>query len=318
LTIFPTRESFTNAVLEAFRLTPATPLRWVCSRENHRDGNPHYHMAVKLDRVQRWLLVKERIHNMYGVVVNFSGHHHNYFSAWQYATKDDEQPLQSPDHPDLSDGVPPNSTNASLTRVGRRGKKRKRLSTFDLGEIVVRKKIRNRLQLLAYCDAQKKEGKTDLAEMVFNRGVKAIDYAIALAWEMEGAQVALDRLKMRRLDILREARGSECVAECNGEWLPQARDILNRNGIEERAFCNAVVSLLREGRGKFRNILITGPTNCGKSFILHPLAQIYQAFQNPANNSYAWLGAETAEVIILNDFRWTPQVIIKAVFLELI
>lgn len=32
-------------------------------------------------------------------------------------------------------------------------------------------------------------------------------------------------------------------------------------------------------------------------------------FTNPATSNFAWVGAEKAEVIFLNDFRWNPQII---------
>ena len=67
--------------------------------------------------------------------------------------------------------------------------------------------------------------------------------------------------------------------------------------------------LLTKGRGKFRNILIVGPANCGKTFLLSPLQKIFNTFSNPANGKYAWLGAQKAEIIFLNDFRWSQEMI---------
>ena len=67
--------------------------------------------------------------------------------------------------------------------------------------------------------------------------------------------------------------------------------------------------LLLKGRGKYRNLMLTGPANCGKTFLLNPLNRIYRTFTNPASNTFAWVGAEDAEVVLLNDFRWSPQVI---------
>ena len=49
--------------------------------------------------------------------------------------------------------------------------------------------------------------------------------------------------------------------------------------------------------------LIIGPANCGKTFMLKPLELIY-VFSNPANEKYAWVGADTAEIIVFQDFRW--------------
>ena len=38
--------------------------------------------------------------------------------------------------------------------------------------------------------------------------------------------------------------------------------------------------------------------------MLKPLELIYDVFSNPANDKYAWVGADTAEIIVLQDFRW--------------
>ena len=66
----------------------------------------------------------------------------------------------------------------------------------------------------------------------------------------------------------------------------------------------------------FRNVMITGPASCGKSFMLKPLEiiygdllEIYNAFSNQVNDNYAWVGADNAEVIILQDFRWGSELI---------
>ena len=36
---------------------------------------------------------------------------------------------------------------------------------------------------------------------------------------------------------------------------------------------------------------------------------IYKAFCHPATGSFAWIGAEDAEIIYLNDFKWHPKII---------
>lgn len=35
----------------------------------------------------------------------------------------------------------------------------------------------------------------------------------------------------------------------------------------------------------------------------------YDTFSNPATKSFAWVGVEGCEVIFLNDFRWSAQII---------
>ena len=45
------RLEFSDTVLDSFRRNgKANVLRWVCSKEDHKDRGHHYHMAIKLDR----------------------------------------------------------------------------------------------------------------------------------------------------------------------------------------------------------------------------------------------------------------------------
>lgn len=85
--------------------------------------------------------------------------------------------------------------------------------------------------------------------------------------------------------------------------------ILERNGINRQAFTDSVKLLLDKGRGKNRNIMIVGPANCGKTFMLNPLTVIFKCILNPATATFAWVIAEQAECIFLNDFRWSEQMI---------
>ena len=64
------------------------------------------------------------------------------------------------------------------------------------------------------------------------------------------------------------------------------------NCVSLQVFHDAVCDLLMKGRGKYRNIMITGNANCGKTFLLNPLTHIYNTFCNPASGSFAWVGVE--------------------------
>ena len=96
---------------------------------------------------------------------------------------------------------------------------------------------------------------------------------------------------------------------CRGLRWEMAEQVLARNSIERVGFAEALQNLLQEGRGKYRNVLLKGVANCGKTFLLNPLNTVFKTFSNPAITTFAWLGAETAEVIFLNDFRWCAQII---------
>ena len=151
-----------------------------------------------------------------------------------------------------------------------------------------------------------KEGKEDLAQFISNRGSNVVDEAIQEGWEMEEAEEKLKRKQMTRMEILQKAREGPCIANCNGEWLEVAEDTLARNNLTGGSFQSAVRKLLEKGRGKYRHILIVGSANCGKTFLLNPLNVIYNTFTNPTTGNFAWVGAESAEVLFLNDFRRSP------------
>ena len=95
----------------------------------------------------------------------------------------------------------------------------------------------------------------------------------------------------------------------DGLWLSLAIELLNQNEKEPKAFAAALRTLLSKGRVKIRNILLVGPTNCGKTFLLQPLCNIFKTFCNPARDKFAWIGSEEAEVILINDLRWSPELI---------
>ena len=75
---------------------------------------------------------------------------------------------------------------------------------------------------------------------------------------------------------------------------------------------------LLHGRKKGNNVMI-GPSNCGKTFLLKPLTEIFHCFPSPASGTFAWVGVEKAEVVLLNDLRWNDNLIawsVKPFFAE--
>lgn len=289
---------------------------------DEKETSWHYHMAVKLQKKCRWLHIRNILQSRYNVKVNFSNRHSNYYTAYQYVTKEDENPLHSDNHPDLSDHNTPNTTIATETRQGKKKnkqtKKRERLSVYDVVQIIRDKKITNRTELLVLAERQRKNGKSNLSEFISNRGYRVVNEALSLADEFENAEETLIRSKKSRIEILEENLDMQCVAGCEKRWLSAALQLLHRNGIDERFYCDAIYNALKLGRGKYRNIYIHGPSNCGKTFMIAPLKIIYQAFVNPASGTFAWVGAESAEVVFLNDFRWSPSIIAWADFLQIL
>ena len=122
---------------------------------------------------------------------------------------------------------------------------------------------------------------------------------------MKRAVGKVRNLATPRMDQIRSFVGTSCVQNCNDLWLQCALDVLARNKVNKYVFADAIKTSLEKGRGKKRNVFLQGPANCGKTFLLKPLFEIYpETFANPAASSFGWMGAEEASIIILNDYRW--------------
>ena len=189
---------------------------------------------------------------------------------------------------------------------------------YEVGQFIQAKNVKSRLQLMSIAASQNREGKTDLAQFICNRGGKAVDECLAVAHELPIAEAKFARSKKTRIELLHGNYTGECVAECNGEWMGAAVHLLTRNEISVSVFAQAVFTLLEKGRGKYRNIFIHGVANCGKSVMLSPLKAIYGTFCNLATGTFAWVGEEEAEIIMLNDFHWKPSIIAWADLLLLL
>ena len=239
----------------------------------------------------------------YNIAVHFSSAHHNYFSAWEYVTKFDREYLQSPGHTDLTDGKAPQMDSASVastfqrkesdiddddTATERPRKRKKVMTSLQVSEIIEAKSIKTRTELLALARQQKTEGKSDLAEFIMNHQLKVINHIITTTWDMLNAEANLARSKKMHMKLPGEAVESGCIENCEGRWLRCAKEVLAANGIDLRQFAKAIYMLLEKGRGKYRNLMLVGPANCGKTFLLKPLNVIYHTFTNPASGTFAW------------------------------
>ena len=157
---------------------------------------------------------------------------------------------------------------------------------------------------------QKDQGKKDIAEFIVNRGSKVVADILNTAWEMEHAKEKKARRAKSRMQLLNEVREGSCVGGCEELWVQLAKEVLHNNGtIILQSFQQAIIDFLTKGRGKYRNIMIIGPANCGKTFILNPITKIFSTFSNPASSTFACVDAEKAECLFLNDFRLSQAII---------
>ena len=105
---FPTRESFSNAVVHCFDedSCKVEVCYWAWAREPHPNTSGfHYHMAIKMIDPKRWNLVKRKLQENHGTVVNFSTSHDQYYYAFRYIIKEDQEYVKSANHPSIEDEI---------------------------------------------------------------------------------------------------------------------------------------------------------------------------------------------------------------------
>ena len=51
----------------------------------------HYHMAIEISGPKRWNLVKRKLQESHGIVVNFSTSHDQYYYVFRYVIKEDQE-----------------------------------------------------------------------------------------------------------------------------------------------------------------------------------------------------------------------------------
>ena len=72
-----------------------------------------------LERVRRWLPIRDYLKSKWIIYVHFFNRHANYYTAWLYTTKEDHSFIQSRYHPDLANRGPPRTMLASQAHVKR-------------------------------------------------------------------------------------------------------------------------------------------------------------------------------------------------------
>ena len=317
------REEFASIVVDQFNKGGSNRvLHWACCKEKHKDGGDHYHLALKLNGVYRWRQIKFFIQFKYKVVLNFTSFVTGYYDAYKYVIKEDRNVILSPEHPTFESS--PVTKRALVARHENLGepsqppvkKSKRRLTLSDLQDVVIENKIKTDKELCSYANRVKKEGDKNLANFILGKDEKKRTSFLATSWKMENAEKELKRDNMSRMELFEQARERE--DPCGGKWLNLAKQTLERNGYTAEEFGNSVFDLIKNGRGKNRNILIVGKSNCAKTFLLLPLKKLFRCFTAPTKGTFNWVGAEKSECVLLNDFRWSEKIIPWGDFLNLL
>lgn len=342
-TRFPTRQSFAEYIIKHFHrgTSQVRIIQWVCSKEQHKEGGFHYHMAMKLNGIKKWYGPWRAMYED-NVVISFSESHDYYISAYRYVTKEDENYIESEGHPDLKEVGSPrtkacmasnrrrsNATSAggarslplledadnteaevkSPTPTAKKPAWNNKVANIDVADFIIKKGIKSTTELYAEANQRKEDGECDLALFIYARSEKFIGELISKAWKMERAKGTLTDNGKSRMSRIEDALAVPCSNDCT--WLNAATEIMQLNGIDIAEFRGAVAGAIRNGRKKYNNIMLTGRSNCGKTFLLKPLRLIFgsKLFENPPRDKYGWQGVQGAQIICLQDFRYNKEVI---------
>ena len=102
-------------------------------------------------------------------------------------------------------------------------------------------------------------------------------------------------------------------AQCS-KWRQSVKDdipwdfnaeILDNNSIDKAVFEETVTQALSNVWKKGNSsIMLISPANCDKTFIMLALIKTLKSFVSPVSGTSAWIRAQKAEQIFLNDLSW--------------
>jgi hypothetical protein len=331
----PSREAFADIVSSEFSAKDteagrdSNVVHWACAKEPHTEGGFHYHLSIRLRQRRRFKDIANSIQRKYSIRCDFQEGYTVYHDAFTYVTKQDTNYITSPDHPSLENSpLTKNAIAANKRRSesnqrdgGRKAKgKEPRLDREHFYQIVIHNNIKTDLELCNLAHLQYNEGKKDLHRFVISMPERKRIELLTTSWKIQTAGETLARQKKTRIELLYEALDGPHNNGCTGEWLDAANEIIaNNDQIERHEFVSAILELLDKGRGKFRNVMCYGPSNCGKTFIIYALTVIYHTFISPAEGTnFNWVGAPSKEVILLNDLNYSEDVLPWGTMLNLL
>ena len=328
-TLFPTRESFGQAVVQAFGSNNVN--FFSVARELHANGTSfHYHVAICLKQSRRWKKAKDYLFDNHHIVVNFKESPKDgfYSRAWSYINKEDKSVFKGSvlkPHPPLEKigghqrAMHANAAycrkrkeananavaEAATSTKQKKKEKERRIDRLDVVNYIREKGIHSEEELFAVAEERNAVGQRDLASFILKLGKKGRAETIRDAWLMAGAARAIQLKQKPRVELLQECAADEGSCVCNGVWLVLALDLLEKNNIPFREVAGKFYDAIKGGRRKDKNILIIGESNCGKTFLLEPLKEVFEkTFNKPASSMFGWVGVLDHQIIYLNDFRW--------------
>ena len=298
---YPTCLSFSEMILCACESVKSSGKikHWACCREQHQNGGSHYHMSTGFDGTRRWKPIKDYIYNNENISINFSTKTLGYVAAYRYVCKEKppEDVLHSPEHTNLKNIVTP-KTNKVMHKYSDSQKekqkalfrddksegscnkpdKTKRLRNSDVASLMVSENIKNNTELFKLTYQRNESGEHDLKNFILKKSAKALSDLVSTTWKIQNAETNLERRNKPRMQIIAKQASGVCITGCNEKWYNCASEVLQNNQINLYWFAGATRQAPTKRRQKNVNILIVGPTDCGKIILVKPARNFFQSF----------------------------------------
>ena len=324
-----TRESWAMALQDAHRQAfgpgsasvPANALQKVMVfREKHADGRPHLYAVVLADRPYGFQAAQRVLQNKYGAFASWGTSHTCFWQCILYASIPSVHKAAAELDPEPwhSQGSTLREELAHVPRHAKPFDRNRVLAHLGLAPPAAPAAAASVLHKTAFADrilseqwrtaedvaeaaGKRKAEDPVLHDTVLQWGRQRVADFVQWVWAMEGGapEPSVDRLARLR------AVAAEQACACQGRWQPAATYLLNLQQVSSRYFRWLVCRALRLGRRKDVNLLITGVPDSGKSFLLRPLLQIFQAFEARGQRErFPLQGLPGCDVCVLQDVRY--------------
>ena len=239
----------------------------------------------------------------YQIAVNVSQTHETYYTAYKCVRKKDYHVIQNQNHPDLQEVHSPKTKNCI---------KAYKQPCWN-GEAC--RQVIYLYQKLKHCRKLQNQWPRHKNNLLKGRNMLK---NLSSANLQKPCKISSPQLgKCRKLPLIsRDSKNTEWKSFLKSyrncalkKHVLIALEVLQGNNVEPVIFSVTMREVLSKGRDKFWNTLIVRPANCGKEYLLPPLQKIFNTFSNLVNDKYAWLEAEKVEIIFLNDFRLSQEMI---------
>jgi hypothetical protein len=276
--------------------------------EPRADGLPHLNLLVRAQAQYRWKKPAEEFRKR-GVHVDFAPNIKTWADGVVY--------LQV-----ASEHKPPETLDRNADQWVKEGQPvplKEFLPRRWQGDDVVRK---TRLSSLAFFDLCKRHRlftvealwakATELSE-AGDRGLLAYlldndgEGQFAKVLKALGAQERQRRAKLTREALLEEhLQTQRCICASEGFCYTLMKDLLRKNGLDGQLQAD-VLGALRAGRAKKRTVCLLGDANCGKSFLLKGLKEVFHTYERPDGGTHQLEDLLDKELVVLNDFEFDAK-----------